>query len=327
MAKVNETGSSGAHKDWHLSYNALALTRRAFHGHPLTGDEPGADELIELGIVVYEPWNRRYAAVDLQRLQRRVHAEQRARISDLLHEQTTADHFFEGMARLEKEKVSGIQYAADFGEAQAALQSALAGATSLIRTAHPITRPAESLKVSLSIDLPRLERGVGLKTIYPDSARARGPERDYAKTVSEHGAEVRTIAGSFIRCIIIDELLAVVSDYRTVPAPRDTGWLITHPGILAFVTQVFETQWEMAAPWMGDRARSVDGGTITNTRTREILRRFSRGETIKQMASGMGLSVATINSEISNLYEQTGTSSQFALGAWWASSDERKLTP
>lgn len=324
---MNEYGPAGAYayQGWNLSNNALALARRALLGHPLKGDEPGADELIARGIVVWEPWHRQYSAVDLQQLQRRVHHEQRARVSDLLHEQTTADRFFEAMARIDKERVSGIRYAADFGEAQAALQAALAGAKALIRTAHPLTRSAESLKVSLSIDIPRLDRGVGLRTIYPDSARSRGPERDYTKKISEHGAEVRTLASDFTRCIIIDDLLAVVSDYRTVPASRDTAWLVTHPGILAFITEVFDTQWALAAPWMGDRARSVDGGNITTPRTREILRRFSRDQTIKQIASGMSLSVATINSEIANLYEQTGTNSHFALGAWWASSVERQI--
>ncbi|MEU6389976.1 hypothetical protein [Streptomyces sp. NPDC046939] len=322
---MDETGSSSAYDGWNLSSDARALTRRALNGHLLKGDEPGAQELIERGVLVYEPWNQRYTVVSLWQLQRRVHAEQRARVSDLLHEQATADRFFEDMTRIEMEQVPGVRYAENFAEAQSALQAALAEATTVIRTAHPITRTAESLKVSLSLDIPRLKQGIGLKTLYPDSARSRAPEQNYAKTVSEHGAEVRTLAGEFIRCIIIDDALAVISDYRTLPADRSTAWLVTHPGILAFVTQVFESQWALAAPWTGDRARSVDNGTITTARTREILRRFSRDQTIRQIASGMGLSVATINAEIASLYEQTGTGSHFALGAWWARSEEQKL--
>ncbi|MFJ8930610.1 hypothetical protein ACIRLA_28905 [Streptomyces sp. NPDC102364] len=322
---MDESGASSSYEGWHLSSDARALTRRALNGHLLQGDEPGAEELIERGVLVYEPWYRKYAAANMRQLQRRVHAEQRARVSDLLHEQTTADRFFDDMARIEQEQVPGLRYSETGSETQGALQAALADATTIIRTAQPVTRTAETLKLSLSVDIPRLERGISLKTIYPDSARSRGPEQNYVKTVSEHGAEVRTLAGDFIRCIIVDDTLAVISDYRTLPADRNTAWVVTHPGILAFVTQVFESQWGVAAPWMGGRARSVDGGTITTARTREILRRFSREQTIKQIASGMGLSVATINAEISSLYEQTGTGSHFALGAWWARSEEQKL--
>lgn len=320
---MDETGSP--YQEWRLSEAAMALTRRVLLGHTLRGDEPGADELISRGIVMWEPWSNRYVGADLEALQRRVHAEHRAQIADVLHRETTADRFFQEVTRIKDERTPGVVYASNQTDVQGPLQAAVLEAKHLIRTAHPITRPAESLEISLHTDIPRLQQGIGLRTIYPDSARSRAPEREYAKKVSEYGAELRTIAGDFIRCIIVDDALAVISDYRSLPPDRNKGFVITHPGMVALIIQVFDTQWALAAPWMGERTRTGDGDTVTTPRSREILRRFARGQTIKQIATGMTLSVATINGEIANLYDQTGTSSHFELGAWWARSEEQRL--
>ncbi|MGD6750380.1 LuxR C-terminal-related transcriptional regulator [Streptomyces sp. BH105] len=321
---MDQSDTSSPTQGWSLSQNALALVRRIMHGHTIEGTEPGLTELKELGIATLDPWNGRYVVTDLPDLQRRVHAEQRRRISDALHDQMQADNFFRSMAKLSNERVPGIRYLGSKEEAQAALVGALEQVRSEIRTAQPLRRPPELLKTALQTDIPRLERGIRLRTIYPDSARSRPGEREYTKQVTDLGASVRTLASDFVRTVIVDDTLAVISDYRMAPPDPNIAWAITHPGMLAFVTEVYERQWDTAVPWTADGSRP--DGDITTPRSREILRRLLRGQTIKQIATGMDLSVGTINSQISHLYERTGTSSHFALGAWWASSPERKLS-
>ncbi|MEV3860725.1 hypothetical protein AB0J38_41255 [Streptomyces sp. NPDC050095] len=317
-------GQTEAHDGWHLSNEALALYRRAVHGHSIQGTEAGADELITRGLLIHEPWNNRYTPTDLAAFQRRMHAEQRTRIANLLHEQTNAEKFFQQMEKMADERTPGVRFAGE-GDAQAELQSAAENVSKSIRAAHPLPRTQRTVDVSLNHDIPRLKNGVSFRTIYQDSARSRTPEQTYARGVSEHGGEVRTLAGDFIRTVIVDDAIAIVSDYRTLPPNSNAGWIVTHPGMLAFVIQAFEFEWSIAAPWMGDRTRIAEGSTITTLRSRKILRSLDVGHTHQAIATALGLNRSTVNAEISTLYEKTGTSSLFELGGWWARSEEQRL--
>ncbi|ARX87901.1 hypothetical protein SMD44_07386 [Streptomyces alboflavus] len=289
--------------------------------HP---SEPGAEELRSEGLVVLEPFQGYYVWADLRHVERVAVAKEMRGISDHLHNLSGAVEFFRRLERTEHEAVEGVAYLQNKREANAHIRPALQRATKSVCTAHPIDRDTVDLTSSIANDLELLKRGVTLRTIYPDSARGRQGERQWAHKVTGHGAEVRTLPDDFLRTIIVDEELAVVPDFRTMPPPRDTGFHLTHPGMVALAQAVFEQQWERATPWLGERSRQEAAG-VTTPRTRRMLRLLEAGVPVTKLHERLGLSSSTIGSEMTKLYKKLEIDSLFALGAWWKTSDERNL--
>jgi DNA-binding CsgD family transcriptional regulator len=317
--------ASHAYTDFTLSPEAEALIPQLLQGETVTEGEPGLSELVSLGVAVVESYSDQYVLADTAHARRTHQAAERAAIVRHLDRMTQLDRAFGLMENAAALGAGGIEFLSCAGAANAVFARALASATSHIYTAQPIPRPVSNLEISATRDIENLRRGLVQRTIYNETARSRKPEREYAKKVSAHGAQVRTLAGDFIRIVLIDNKVAIVSDYRDDPPNKDVGFKITHPGMLAFLAIVFKQQWERATPWMGERSRTHTEGTITTQRTRAILRKLEGGRNLKQVASDLGYSLSTVNGEIAELYRATNTSSQFTLGAWWASSDERKL--
>ncbi|WJV49926.1 LuxR C-terminal-related transcriptional regulator [Streptomyces flavofungini] len=318
-----QDGSRHAHTGWSLSPEAEALVPHLLRGaiHP---SEVGAQELIDLRIAVRDPVSGHYVLSDLRHLENRLRTEEERGIADHLHALTGLNRFFGRLARIAAEDVPGITLLTHRREANAAITQALEGARHYIWTAQPLDRNTVDLQASAERDIALLRGGIQQRTIYPDSARGRLGEREWARTVSEHGAEVRTMAADFIRMVIIDGSVALVSDYRSTPPDRNTAYRISHPGMLAFINVVFQQQWDFATPWLGEAIRPPRG-RITTDRSAEILRRLLEGQTLKAISAAMDLSLSTVNKEIKVLYERTGCSTLFELGFWWATSEERGL--
>ncbi|MGW2512401.1 hypothetical protein ACWC0A_24045 [Streptomyces scopuliridis] len=220
----------------------------------------------------------------------------------------------------------GIEFLDRLDIVTSTISQAMDSARSRIRTAHPQDRKAETLRKAAESDVKVLRRGVAYQTLYPDTARTRPGEQEWAAMVSEHGAEVRTLATAFERMILVDDKLAVVADHRGEPN-RDIAFKVTHPGMVALFHHIYEQQWERAEPWVGGRfLRKAE--TVTTGRSRRILNKLREGRTLKQIAGELGVSLRTVNSDLNKLYEVVGVDTQFALGAWWnseAAADERKL--
>lgn len=307
-----------------LSPEAESLIPRLLQRETFPEGEPGLAELVSLNVAVHESYSGRYVLGDPAHARRTHQATERTAIAQHLERLAQLDNVFASMESTAVLDAGGIEFLPNAHAANAIFAQSLASATSHVFTAQPIPRPVSNLKISSERDIENLKRGVTQRTIYHETARFRQPEQEYAKAVSAHGAQVRTLAGEFIRIVLVDGTIAVISDYRDDPPNAQIGFKVTHPGMLALLAAVFTHQWERASPWMGERSRITED-TITTQRSRAILRKLESGRNLKQIASDTGYSLSTVNKDMAELYGATGCTSLFQLGAWWNSSDERKL--
>ncbi|AXG79263.1 LuxR C-terminal-related transcriptional regulator [Streptomyces paludis] len=309
-----------------LSAEARALLRRLVQGELVEGSAPGCAELAALGLAVHDPHHGRWSAADLYHAEQTALARERAGIARHLRRMEQLSELHRQMRNAELPSGNGVEFLDRNELITAAITRAMDKAKSTIRTAHPGERPAGTLRSAAVSDLAILRRGISYRTLYPDTARSRAGEQEWVAKVGAHGAEIRTSATGFVRMILVDRNFAVVPDHRA-DAGRDDAFRITHPGMVALLHHVYDHQWERAEPWTGGRFRRREE-TLTTSRSRRILNKLREGRTLKQIASELGVSLRTVNNDLTKLYEAVGVDTMFALGAWWSSeaaAKERKL--
>ncbi|MEV7089285.1 LuxR C-terminal-related transcriptional regulator [Streptomyces sp. NPDC093085] len=309
-----------------VSPEARTLLHRLVRGERVGRSEPGCTELIALGLAVHEPHNDRWTVADLHHAEHSAMAEERASIGRHLQRMEQLDALYRDLRAYESPAGSGIEFLDRVEDVNAAIMQAADFAQTHMYTAHPISRRPEGLSAVIPREIRLLARGITRRTIYPESARARPAEQEWAATMSGHGAEIRTLASDFERMILVDRGFAVISDHRDAPS-RMTAFKVTHPGMVAFLLHLFEQQWERAEPWMGGRFRP-QRDIVTTGRSRRILNKLREGRTLKQIASELNVSLRTVNTDLNKLYEAVGVDTLFSLGVWWgseAAAEERKL--
>ncbi|MET9520311.1 LuxR C-terminal-related transcriptional regulator [Streptomyces sp. NPDC002994] len=304
-----------------LSPTAIALRSRMLQcGHLPTADEKGVDELEVYGLAFQDPTLLgKYRPVALATAERAYMQEQREAIAAALTRMASASAVFgnvpadavPGMPEI------GVEALPHKSLATAAINQACDAETSHVYTAHPIDRRPGILPASMERDIPMLQRGVALKTVYLNGAREREPESVWAKSVSEHGAEVRTAEGGFLRMVIVGSALAIVPDYR-YPFEEKKALKITNPLLITLVTEIFMQLWRRSTPWMGGPF-GTSLQVRTDARQRQVLRMLLEGATYDTIAKTLRVGKTTVNNIIKELYELSGTDTLFALGAWWMS--------
>ncbi|MEV6419046.1 LuxR C-terminal-related transcriptional regulator [Streptomyces sp. NPDC051662] len=315
---------SDAHKSVHtqpyeLSAPARDLWQRLADGAQVPESEPDLQELIKHRLAAKNPFADLWGAGDPRRAQREALAEEHGRIRHHLNRAQRAAELYEGLGHAQNTDSGGVEYLPRLDLATAAISRAVQSAGHYIYTAHPTDRDPEMLRSSAVQDIDLLSRGIRYRTIYPDTARARAGEREWASTVSAHGAEVRTLSAHITRMIIIDGKFAFVSDL-TGERSKARAFKVTNSGMLALLESIYEDQWDRAEPWLGGKtAQPTDGAT--NARSRQILRLLAKQYALAQIAKEMNLSLRTVKNELAKLYQNVGVETLFALGVWWASSD------
>ncbi|MGW6770499.1 hypothetical protein ACWGBX_08785 [Streptomyces sp. NPDC055037] len=309
-----------------ISEEARALLHRLVQGEQVEDSEPGRAELVALGLAVHNPQYDRWSAADMWHAEQTALAEERAAIAHHLRRMDQLSGLHRELRSAESSRGDGIEFLGRNELVTAAIMQAVDSASIEICTAHPRNRKPETLRAVITSEIKLLQRGIALRTIYPDTARNRPAEQEWAAEVSKHGAAVRTLATDFERMILVDSKVAIFSDHRGLPS-ANTAFKATHPGLLAFLRHIYDQQWERAEPWAGGRfLRKAE--TVTTGRSRRILNKLREGRTLKQIAGELGVSLRTVNSDLNKLYEAVGVNTQFALGVWWSSeaaADERKL--
>ncbi|MFE4540388.1 hypothetical protein ACFRKB_35865 [Streptomyces scopuliridis] len=309
-----------------MSEEARALLHRLVQGDQVDGSEPGRAELAALGLAVHNPQYDRWGSADMWHAEQTALAEERAAIAHHLHRMDQLSELHSELRNAESSRGDGIEFLDGNELVTAAIMQAVDSARLQICTAHPQNRRPETLRAVVTSEIKLLQRGIALRTIYPDTARTRSAEQEWAAEVSKHGAAVRTLATDFERMILVDNKVAIISDHRGGTS-ANAAFKATHPGLLAFFRHIYDQQWERAEPWAGGRfLRNAE--TVTTGRSRRILNKLREGRTLKQIATELGVSLRTVNSDLNKLYEAVGVDTQFALGVWWSSeaaADERKL--
>ena len=157
-------------------------------------------------------------------------------------------------------------------------------------------------------DLETLGRGVRMRTIYHEDARAGAVMHGWVSEMTAAGAEYRTLAERFQRLIIIDRRVAVISGDT-----HERAYIVHDAGLASFLAAIFDRDWERGEPWFGggEPRGHLDG------QREKVLRKLATGVSNKVAAEDLGMGQRTLADLISELKVAYDAPSLFSLGAAW----------
>ncbi|MFE0702538.1 hypothetical protein [Streptomyces sp. NPDC058872] len=291
---------------------------------------PGLEELLTGGLIVANPWTpNHYVLLESSDvLRQQVEIELRAVQKRIAHVLDTA-RLVEELPRRPSSDEGGMKFLANPPECNAAVVEALHGVRATVWTAQPVERSQKVIDKTTPRDLDNLGKGIKYRTIYLDSARHQAHQRTWAEKVTELGGEVRTLPGGFHRMVIVDGKeangRAIISDHRPGPGylNRNTGWLVTNPGMVAQLVAVYEEQWNRADPWTGGYAR-FSGSVAFTLDDEKILRGLLDRRTHESIAAELGVDLRTVTNRLGRIYKSLDLKpgDKFSLGMAY----ERHLT-
>lgn len=321
-----EDGAKTADGGSALPRVARELYTRLAAGEAVEEDEPGLGRLLELGLVIAEPFSG-YVAVDLDR------AEQRLRVS--VHQDLTRSvalltelpDLLEDLRARRSKDTAAATTSSVFLEGVNAANRQIAEATHNARrevlAAQPGVRSRRILDLSLDRDLAVLARGVALDTLYHPSARTNPDLRERVGVMRPKGARFRTLARPFLRLIVIDRKIAFFADDLDSRPAYEGAWMVRDPAVCAHLATVFAQQWDHAEEWADPGQRA---GNVVSTRLqRSILRELAAGQDQQQIAKSLGYSRRTIHARLTELRAELGYDTLYQLIHWWATTPEREL--
>lgn len=173
---------------------------------------------------------------------------------------------------------------------------------------------------ALGLNLDGLARGIRMRSVYPDSVRRHEPSLAYARVLTAHGAEIRTVPATPLRRMLVFDRVAAI-----VPATLDPDCLdavlVTAPGVVAALRALFEAVWETAEPLVvaGDAATGGEAGPgprgdELTRHERGLLDLLSQGLTDEAVANRLALSVRTVRRNTAALMARLGARSRFEAG-------------
>lgn len=154
-----------------------------------------------------------------------------------------------------------------------------------------------------------LDRGVTIRTTMQDSARNDGSTLDYAQSLTDAGAEVRTAPMLPLRLLVFDRKTAIVpyDPERTAAGVVE----LTGQGAVNAVLSLFEQTWQVAVPLGATRDRDRQGLT---GQERELLKLLADGYTDGSAAKRLSISERSCRRIMSGLMERLGARSRFEAG-------------
>ncbi|MER5867409.1 LuxR family transcriptional regulator [Kitasatospora sp. NPDC002040] len=271
--------------------------------------QAAVDQLTGIGLLVPNLLDSAYAAVDPRAVLGRVGTELRSEATRLL---VRADELPSSLDRLVRAYDAAPPPA---GRADQAVQ--IEGHEEIrrritrlvhdcrigVRTSQPGLRDPADLAFALGQDVPMLQRGRVLRTLYQPSALSDPAVVRYATAVTGHGAQVRVLDEAFERMLIFDGSVAVVR----AAEDHTRAAFITDPAAVAFLVSVFERDWLRA-----DAVRW--GAAAEHTATDRVGRLLSQGLTQRGVAGRLGVSERTVAGHIARLRAQYGAQTLFQLG-------------
>ena len=198
---------------------------------------------------------------------------------------------------------------APMGQEAALLVATVDDAQHEILTAQPtLGRYPGSLENASERDIRAVQRGIAMRTLYQHSARRSVAIKEYVATVSQHGAQVRTLEEFFNRMIIIDRLMAIVPGAEG----NDVAIAIHEQSLVAYLADVFERYWERARAF-DDRAESTVRDVAEDVRNMTV-RMLIEGHSDPASAKRVGVSTRTYAGYIASLKAEYGVQTRFQLG-------------
>jgi DNA-binding CsgD family transcriptional regulator len=181
--------------------------------------------------------------------------------------------------------------------------------TEIIGVQPGVLRP-EDVDAARAQDLAAMARGVAMRSLFQDAARAHSHIEAFANTLLAHGGEVRTAPTVPQRTVIIDRAHALVP---IDPADTRKGALhVTEPGLVSALLELFEQAWGTAVP-LG-AVRPDDPATGLTAHERDLLRLLGSGLTDEGAGQRLGVTDRTVRRQMASIMERLGASSRFEAG-------------
>jgi hypothetical protein len=185
-------------------------------------------------------------------------------------------------------------------------------------TAQPGSRTRTAISIAAPRDQELLRQGVALRTLYHPSSRTNPYVQEYVETVTELGAEVRTLGVPFPRMILVDNAAAFVA-LKLDGAPEHAALHTTDPAHVAWILRgVFDAFWPLGEVWTPTaQAPAVSTDGIETT----VLRLLLDGHTQRSIEPRVGLSKSGLDRVIADLKQKYGATSLFQLGVKWRDAE------
>lgn len=168
--------------------------------------------------------------------------------------------------------------------------------------------PSEStFSYALEHDRPTLERGVVMRSIYPEAARHSLGALEYVNSVRPYKVEFRTSLSTPVRLGIYDNVAAIISS--TTNNAAGVALVIRESTLVSALSDYFSMAWHNSRViGRGDSEFSID------TTERAILDGLLRGKNDREIAESLSRSEKTVGRRIVEMQKEVGASSRFALG-------------
>jgi len=161
-----------------------------------------------------------------------------------------------------------------------------------------------------SPDLPLLERGLRMRTIYLQSMTASKQALEYASAMHRLGGEVRATPTLPMRLLIFDQEIAIMP----MDPENPTAGAVIHrsPAVVAVALALFDAYWSRATELFD--AEDRDDESPLTPHEAEVLRLLAGGAKDEQVARLLGISLRTARRITATLSDRLNAASRFELG-------------
>jgi DNA-binding CsgD family transcriptional regulator/sugar-specific transcriptional regulator TrmB len=165
------------------------------------------------------------------------------------------------------------------------------------------------LSVEESPDMPLIERGIKLRTVFLQSMTASKQAMEYAAAVHKLGCEVRATPTLPMRLLLVDSQIAIMP----MDPENPTAGAVIHrsPAVVAVALALFDAYWSKATDLFAPEER---GDAPLTPHESEVLRLLAGGAKDEQVARLLGISLRTARRITANLSERLDAASRFELG-------------
>ncbi|MFJ4413015.1 hypothetical protein [Streptomyces sp. NPDC088925] len=303
-----------------MAPEALDLYREAW-GRSVSGDAPGARQLISAGLLTPSPLDgSQYTAVDAREAERRRMEQTLSTVEAAVSAMTAAAQVREvldeaaGLSR-------GVEVLDGADAANARIAEVLPETASAYRSAQPGPRPAEVVNDARARDsaLARLRPGVQRRGIYHEARRHDPGVVEYVRAMQPLGVQVRTLTGTFPKLMIFDmahAFVPLVDDGGA--AERAQGAVhITDTRVVSFLAAIWDMFWERARVWEAEAVNAGSADDRVTVRQRDIMTQLLAGRTQAQLPERLGVSKTVVQQELQFLRRLAGVETTMQLGPWW----------
>ncbi|WP_331719255.1 helix-turn-helix transcriptional regulator [Streptomyces sp. NBC_00158] len=205
----------------------------------------------------------------------------------------------------------GVRYLHGLGSISTAINDALASVRRDILTAQPDgARPSAVLKDALESVRRQISAGIAMRTLYQHTTRFDEATKEYVRTVTEYGAQVRTLEEFFDRLIIVDDVAFISAN-----EDRTTAISITEPTIVRFLRDTFDKAWDRAKPFPFVPLHAAKAADEVVPAIREsISRLLVEGYSDKAIARRIGISERSLQAHIAAIKQDLGALNRLQLG-------------